>query len=97
MFNEDINTDSAIRPVWQLPVSGSENRGNAYIHSSAKYHCFVDDASLCGRYFQNTSFYDHGISVESGYIAQNPNKACSRCYTHWKKTYMEEQSDGDHS
>lgn len=84
-----MNTDSTERPVWQLPVSGAESRGNAYIHPSAKYHCFVDDKSLCGEYYQDTSFYDYGISVESGYIAQNPHKACARCYKKWKKEYCE--------
>ena len=87
MFDEELNTDSRLRPVWQLPVSGSENRGNAYIHTTAKYHCFVDNSSLCGKYHQDTSYYDHGITVESGSIASSPKIACERCYKRWVKDY----------
>ncbi len=94
VINTNINTDSTMRPVWQLPISGAENRGNAYIHTSAKYHCFVDNHTLCTSYRQNTSFYDYGITVESGYIAQNPNKACRKCYEKWKREYLEKTEGG---
>lgn len=81
--DREINTDSAGRCVWQLPVGGAERTGNAYIHQSAKFHCFLDDHSLCGKYWQLTSDYDDGISVTREYIKQHPEKACRRCYMKW--------------
>lgn len=89
MTDNEIVTNSFIRPVWQLPVHGAERTGNAYISQKAKYHCFVDNYALCGKYGQNTSDYDDGITIESGAISQNPNIACSRCYKKWEKEYCE--------
>lgn len=74
-------------PIWQLPVRGAERTGNGYINSRAKYHCFVDNHSLCDQYNQKTQDYDDGISCESGTIAQNPQYACAVCYNRWKKRY----------
>ena len=85
-----MNFDSFKAPVWQLPVAGSERTGNAYIHPSAKFHCFVDMDSLCGKYCQDTTDYDDGITVESGVIVQLPHQACQRCYRKWKREYQVE-------
>ena len=85
MNDNDIITDSFERPVWQLPVHGAERTGNAYISNKAKYHCFVNNSTLCGKYVQNTSDYDDGISIKSESVAQNPDKVCSLCYKKWKK------------
>lgn len=42
-------------PVWQLPVmSETGASANAYIPKTAKYHCFIDNASLCKRYTQES-------------------------------------------
>lgn len=92
-MSDEMNTDSTGRCVWQLPVSGAENRGNAYIHKSAKYHCFLDDHSLCGEYWQMTSDYDDGISATHKYIKQHPDKACKRCYRKWKNASPERRED----
>ena len=94
MNDNDIVTDSFIRPVWQLPVNGAERTGNAYISMRAKYHCFVDNGTLCGKYFQDTSYYDHGITIESGEVLSRPNIACSRCFKKWKNTFCEVANDG---
>lgn len=88
MYNKPT-TNSLIRPVWQLPVHGAERTGNAYIPPQAKYHCFVDNQSLCNKYYQNTNHYDDGITVESGEIATSPNIACSQCYQKWKNKYCD--------
>ena len=93
MNDNDIITDSFESPIWQLPVHGAERTGNAYISQRSKYHCFVNNLTLCGKYVQNTNYYDDGISAESGYVAQNPDKACSRCYKKWKKEYCEVRND----
>ena len=88
-MDNKLVTNSSIRPVWQLPVHGAERTGNSYIPNNAKYHCFVDNKSLCDKYHQDTSYYDDGITVESGAIATSPNIACSRCYKKWKNEYCE--------
>lgn len=80
-----MNTDSHIAPVWQLRV----NR-EGVVPGSAKYHCFVNDESLCGTSCQNTSFYDDGITCESAAILERPHLVCKRCLTRWKKQYMVE-------
>lgn len=87
MFDDEMNTDSKIRPVWQLPVSGSERTGNSYISMKAKYHCFVDDVSLCGKYHQFTDDYDYGITTESASILETPQIACKKCLKLWKEQY----------
>lgn len=66
--------------IWQLPVNGAERTGNGYIPSSAKYHCFNGNISLCGRFTQITSNYDDGISANEKTIAENPQIACKVCY-----------------
>lgn len=82
-----VNANSKERPVWQLPVAGAERRGNAYIHPSAKYHCFVDNSSLCGMYNQRTLDYDDGITVESGVLLLSPHFGCQKCYQRWRREY----------
>ena len=83
-----MNFDSYERPVWQLPVG---NEGG-YIYKSAKYPCFVDNKSLCGRYDQCTDFYDDGITVDSGEIVHWPQIACKKCRERWLQIYREEES-----
>jgi hypothetical protein len=74
-------------PVWQLPApSETSQSANGYIPASAKYHCFVDNKSLCNKYAQDTNYYDLGI--ESGAILQNPHFACKRCRLKWIKRYL---------
>ena len=80
-----MNTDSYIAPVWQLRVNS-----DGVVPGSAKYHCFVGDKSLCETAYQNTSFYDDGITCESAAILERPNLVCKRCLTKWKKQYQVE-------
>ena len=83
-MKDDMNFDSFIAPVWQLPVAGSERTGNAYIHPKAKYHCFVNGSSLCEQYRQKTTDYDDGITIESAAILDRPTLACKRCFKMWR-------------
>ena len=83
-----MNYNSKIAPVWQLPVAGAERCGNAYIHPQAKYHCFVNNTSLCKKYNQWTEDYDDGITIESGVVLQVPHHVCKRCYGAWKSIYQ---------
>lgn len=85
-----MNFDSSRSPVWQLPVAGAERTGNAYINPTAKYHCFVDALSLCGKYSQCTLYYDDGITIEGGVALQLPHSCCSKCYRKWKRNYRVE-------
>ena len=89
MFDTDneINVDSAISPVWQLPVCGAERTGNSYVSAKAKYHCFVDNVSLCGKYHQFTDDYDDGITTDSAAVLETPQFACKKCLEVWKKQY----------
>lgn len=79
--------DSFVRPIWQLPIHAAERTGNAYVPATAKYHCFVDNSSLCGKYHQDIGSYDEGITVESGAVACSPDIACKHCLALWKKKY----------
>lgn len=83
----EINVNSKIAPVWQLPISGAEKTGNSYISMKAKYHCFVDDVSLCGKYHQFTDDYDYGITTGSVSVLETPQFACKKCLKLWKEQY----------
>lgn len=77
-------------PVWQLPDTTERGSEDAEISPKVKYHCFVEDESLCKKYSQDTDFYETGI--ESGEILSNPNIACKRCRQLWIKRYgMQEE------
>lgn len=86
-FNDEINVNSHIAPVWQLPVSGAEKTGNSYISMKAKYHCFVDDVSLCRKYHQFTDDYDYGITTVSASVLEMLQVACKKCLKLWKEQY----------
>ena len=81
-----MNFDSYVHPVWQLPACDDGD----HIRKSVKYHCFVDNKSLCGRQHQRTDIYDDGITVDSGEIARSPQFACKRCRGLWMKIYCQE-------
>lgn len=78
--------------VWQLPVmSETGASANAYIPKTAKYHCFIDNASLCKRYTQDTDYYETGI--ESGEILRKPEIACKKCRKMWLRRYVPEEAE----
>lgn len=77
-----MNFDSSIAPVWQLLVSE-----DGIVRSSAKYHCYVDNESLCGRSSQITAFYDDGISCTSAEVLDCLQFVCKRCLNKWKRQY----------
>lgn len=74
---------------WQLPVIQSNLTSHDWIHPNAKYHCFdpqpfsMFDKSLCGKYSQDTSYFETGI--ESCEIASRPEIACKVCFKKWKE------------
>ena len=88
-----MNFDSSIRPVWQLPVVGEGNASHPSVPLKSKYHCYVDEKSLCGGYTQDTELFDEGITIESGEIASNPQFACKRCLRVWQRRYCPEAAE----
>lgn len=92
-----METNSFDRPVWQLIVCESDNYGGAFVPKAAKYHCFTDNVSLCGRYAQDTAAYDDGITVISGAILHDPTIACKRCRDRWLgKFHLKEEATPAH-
>lgn len=69
---------------WELYVN--ENRAvGKEISNNAKYHCFVDGDSLCGKYYQK--YGDYETDIESGQILMFPHIACKKCYERWMKQF----------
>ncbi|MHC1722469.1 MAG: hypothetical protein AB9836_04590 [Aminipila sp.] len=64
------------------------NTGENDIAHNAKYHCFEDGVSLCGKYTQVTKFFKNDI--ESGEIAMRPEIACKVCRKKWMKQFQVE-------
>lgn len=83
-----MNFDSYVHPVWQLPACDDGD----YIRKSVKYHCFVDNKSLCGRQHQRTDIYDDGITATDEDIVHWPQIACKKCRERWLQIYREEES-----
>ena len=69
------------QPVWQLPISDRDGT----VHITAKCHCFISGRSLCGRYQQDTDYYETDVSEDE--VSARPSVACKRCYAVWKKKY----------
>lgn len=43
---------------WQLPVIQSNKTDHDWVHPWAKYHAFEGYKSLCGKYVQDTDFFE---------------------------------------
>lgn len=78
-----MNTDSYIAPVWQLKVNAE-----GVVPMRSKYHCFVEDETLCFGHKQITSFYDDGITIKSDTALEQPDHVCKRCLSRWKRLYQ---------
>lgn len=69
---------------WQLPVRERVVVGRPdWVHPAAKFHCFIDCVSLCGKYIQDTDFFETDASPEQ--ISQFPVCACKICYQKFGK------------
>lgn len=74
-------------PVWELPVRERLLVGNPdWVHPRAKFHCFVYGDSLCGKYGQDTDFFE--TDIESREIEMCPEIACKKCLKKWKNRYV---------
>lgn len=63
--------------VWQLPVKQSNLTCTDWIHPKAKYHAYINDVSLCGKYSQCTSFFE--TTIEASKLMVNKEMACKSC------------------
>lgn len=63
--------------VWQLPVRQSNKTDHDWIHPKAKYHAFVNNKSMCGKYVQDTSFFDN--IVEEDNLKNVKQYICQQC------------------
>lgn len=80
------NDMDSMMPVWQLPVRERVVQGKPdWVHPLVKYHCFVGGKSMCGKYEQDTDFFE--TDIESGQILMFPAVACQKCLKKWKKEF----------
>ncbi|MEC0709719.1 hypothetical protein P8881_19535 [Bacillus haynesii] len=63
--------------VWQLPVIQSDLTDHDCIHPKAKYHAYIDNKSVCGKYGQITDCFETGI--EESELMANKDWACKVC------------------
>jgi len=77
--------------VWQLPVKQSNKTGYDWIHPKVKYHCFVNNTSLCNKYWQETLYFETGIDDEK--ISSSPQLVCSICYRRWEALYIQPKKE----
>ena len=62
--------------IWQLPVKQSNLTSVDWVHPKAKYHAFVNDRSLCGKYGQSTGFFE--TTIEPSNLTEE--LACKKCF-----------------
>ncbi|MFU8710609.1 hypothetical protein [Bacillus velezensis] len=63
--------------VWQLPVIQSDLTDHAWVHPKAKYHAYINNESVCGKYGQSTDYFETGI--EESELMANRGLACKIC------------------
>ncbi|MEK5061009.1 hypothetical protein BK126_26200 [Paenibacillus sp. FSL H7-0326] len=64
--------------VWQLPVKQSNFTDHDWIHPKAKYHAFKNNASICGKYLQDTDYFETSID-ETELMSEKIQYACNKC------------------
>lgn len=69
--------------VWQLPVKVSNLTDHDWIHYRAKFHAFIKNTSVCGKYRQDTDYYETGIDESE--LMKNHDWACQRCLRRLKR------------
>jgi len=67
---------------WALPINQDKELGKEIAHN-AKYHCYDDNKSLCGKYNQDNDFFE--TDINSGEILNKPDIACKICFNKWKR------------
>lgn len=64
--------------IWQLPVNQSNKTDHDWVHPKAKYHAYVNNNSLCGKYGQNTNYFETTGDIKE--IMSKPQIACNTCF-----------------
>jgi hypothetical protein len=59
---------------WQLPVKQSHVTQHDWIHPKMKYHAFINDKSICGKYGQDTSYFETDL-----HEPLRKDIACNQC------------------
>ncbi|MHA4964945.1 hypothetical protein [Bacillus subtilis] len=67
----------SLKIFWQLPVIQSNKTDHEWVHPKAKYHAYIDNKSVCGRYVQSNHYF--GVSIEESELLANKNLACKVC------------------
>lgn len=62
--------------VWRIPVKRNIGTDH-WIHRGAKYHAFINNKSICGKYKQNIGFVESSIAESD--VRNNPDLACKKC------------------
>lgn len=61
---------------WQLPIGQKIDQAE-YIRMNAKFHYFVNEESLCGKYYQETKLFDNLIANDQE--EEMHNHLCKAC------------------
>jgi hypothetical protein len=61
--------------VWQLPVKQSNKTDSDWVHPRSNFHAFQSEASLCGKYFQDTDFFETDFNPKE----HSENMKCKKC------------------
>lgn len=64
--------------VWQLKVIQSNKTEHDWVHPKSKYHAFLNYNSLCGKWSQNTDYFETQIDEDE--IKNKKDLACKKCY-----------------
>ncbi|MGG3102038.1 hypothetical protein ABEP12_01920 [Bacillus velezensis] len=67
----------SLKIFWQLPVIQSNKTDHNRIHPKAKYHAYINNESVCGKYDQNTDYFE--IGIEESELMTNKDRACKVC------------------
>ena len=63
--------------IWQLPVRQSNRTDHDWVHPRAKYHAFLEGESLCGKFRQDTNYFE--TTIDASELLKNKTVACKRC------------------
>ncbi|MFE5473862.1 hypothetical protein [Bacillus safensis] len=64
--------------VWRIPIKQSNLTDHDWINRNTKYHAFIDNKSICGKYDQNRGFSESS-TLDEEEMKKNPHLACKSC------------------
>lgn len=85
-YTANLGSDKLNNKIkWALYVN-QDNELDKEIAYNAKYHCFNNNKSLCGKYSQDNDYFE--TDIESDEILKRPEIACKKCFNKWKKMFF---------